>query len=123
MTNQEDSGTNLSKPSKPSVTFVEQQDIKNDKHLPNGKGDAEPVKQNGGQLADENSESPDGRVVDGNIKSKDEEGKTPENEALLSIEVSQSEGWVPDGGWGWAIVVGGVIVHVYVGKDLYVYTL
>lgn len=38
-----------------------------------------------------------------------------ESKVLLEIEESQKDSWSPDGGWGWAIVIGGVIAHVYVG--------
>lgn len=46
----------------------------------------------------------------------EDKARKPEAEALLAIETSAEDGWVPDGGWGWAVVVGGVIVHVFIGK-------
>ena len=32
------------------------------------------------------------------------------------VETEKTEEWYPDGGWGWFVVVGAVIIHVYVGK-------
>ena len=49
---------------------------------------------------------------------KDIDENEPEPDAT-EIEVDQTaetEDWYPDGGWGWFIVVGAVIIHVYVGK-------
>lgn len=56
-----------------------------------------------------------GFELDDDCAEKEEKGTKPEDAALLSIEVSQQSGWIPDGGWGWGVVIGGVIVHVYVG--------
>jgi len=47
-------------------------------------------------------------------ESKNEE-KTPEEECLIQIQESQQTSWVPDGGWGWMVVVGGIIIHVFIG--------
>lgn len=80
---------------------------------------AESEKQNGCPVVvDAKQESP-GRKVEFDLEEQDnEEDKVkPEDAALLSIEVSQQDGWIPDGGWGWAVVIGGVIVHIYVGKQ------
>lgn len=84
----------------------------------NEKADAETEKENGCQTVTKaETESPVKRVefeLEEN-EFKDEGKRKPEEEALLSIEISQQEGWIPDGGWGWGIVVGGVIVHIFVG--------
>ncbi|XP_045199293.2 monocarboxylate transporter 12-like [Mercenaria mercenaria] len=48
-------------------------------------------------------------------KKDDSKETKPEEAALISIEMSQQASWMPDGGWGWAVVIGGVIVHIYVG--------
>jgi hypothetical protein len=69
---------------------------------------------------DTEKESQEKRVgfeLDDDAENGEKETK-PEDAALLSIEVSQQTGWMPDGGWGWGVVAGGVIVHVYVGKLL-----
>ena len=36
--------------------------------------------------------------------------------ADIVVESGETEEWYPDGGWGWMVVVGAVIIHVYVGK-------
>jgi len=51
------------------------------------------------------------------IKSTNDE-KTPKEECLIQIQESQQTTWVPDGGWGWMVVVGGIIIHVYIGRRL-----
>jgi len=51
------------------------------------------------------------------IESTNDE-KTPEEECLIQIQESQQTTWVPDGGWGWMVVVGGIIIHVYIGRCL-----
>ncbi|WAR31067.1 MOT9-like protein [Mya arenaria] len=47
---------------------------------------------------------------------EENEPKTREDECFIEIQESQQESWVPDGSWGWMVVLGGVIVHVFVGK-------
>jgi len=49
-----------------------------------------------------------------NFESRNDE-KTPEEECLIQIQQSQQTSWVPDGGWGWMVVVGGIIIHVFIG--------
>ena len=49
-----------------------------------------------------------------NTESKND-AKTPEEECLIQIQESQQTSWVPDGGWGWMVVVGGIIIHVFIG--------
>ncbi|XP_052790906.1 monocarboxylate transporter 12-like [Mya arenaria] len=46
---------------------------------------------------------------------EENEPKTREDECFIEIQESQQESWVPDGSWGWMVVLGGVIVHVFVG--------
>ena len=54
-------------------------------------------------------------VVNGKFEPDGDKGNK-ESEVFLELEASQKDTWIPDGGWGWAIVLGGVISHVYVGK-------
>lgn len=80
---------------------------------------AESEKQNGcSVVVDTKQESP-GRKVEFDLDEEEsqEDKVKPEDAALMSIEVSQQADWIPDGGWGWAVVVGGVIVHIYIGRQ------
>lgn len=52
--------------------------------------------------------------MDGKVPNELEECR-PEDELLVSIQNYQRTEWTPDGGWGWMVVIGGIIVHVYVG--------
>ena len=36
----------------------------------------------------------------------------------IETEIERDD-WIPDGGWGWGIVAGAVIIHVYIGKMVY----
>ena len=40
---------------------------------------------------------------------------TPESEVMIQLQKSQSDEWFPDGGFGWAVVIGGVIIHIFIG--------
>lgn len=58
-----------------------------------------------------------------NGEAKDEDESEKESNTLLELVDSDKDIWTaPDGGWGWAIVIGGVIAHVYVGM-LYVHCM
>ena len=61
--------------------------------------------------------------------------RPPENEAdddeknlaskKIEIEIEtevERDNWIPDGGWGWGVVAGAVIIHVYIGKAFGVYS-
>ena len=40
-----------------------------------------------------------------------------EHKVKVTIETEiDTEDWIPDGGWGWGVVAGAVIAHVYIGK-------
>ena len=46
-----------------------------------------------------------------------EKDATETQKVKVSIETEvENDDWIPDGGWGWGVVAGAVIVHVYVGK-------
>ncbi|KAL4219062.1 hypothetical protein ACF0H5_021645 [Mactra antiquata] len=57
----------------------------------------------------------DGGVESEDMDPEEDETTKPEQEALVAIETSEGDGWVPDGGWGWGIVIGAVIVHIFIG--------
>ena len=51
----------------------------------------------------------------------DDDGNNTET-TKIAIEIEteiERDDWIPDGGWGWGIVVGAVIIHVYIGKMVY----
>lgn len=55
-------------------------------------------------------------LVDANENLEKDDGIVEKTELETEIETQKSEEWYPDGGWGWAVVIGAVIIHVYVGK-------
>lgn len=54
-------------------------------------------------------------LVDANENLEKDDGIVEKTELETEIETQKSEEWYPDGGWGWAVVIGAVIIHVYVG--------
>ena len=47
----------------------------------------------------------------------DGENNTETKKVEIEIEMEvERDDWIPDGGWGWGVVAGAVIIHVYVGK-------
>ena len=52
----------------------------------------------------------------------DDENDTETTNAAVEIEIEvERDDWIPDGGWGWGVVAGAVIIHVYVGKIFDIY--
>ena len=48
---------------------------------------------------------------------EDNNDATETSKVTVTIETEiEKDDWIPDGGWGWGVVVGAVIIHVYVGK-------
>lgn len=46
----------------------------------------------------------------------DDENDTETTNVAVEIEIEvERDDWIPDGGWGWGVVAGAVIIHVYVG--------
>ena len=47
----------------------------------------------------------------------DDKNKTDTTKIEIEIETEvERDDWIPDGGWGWGVVVGAVIIHAFVGK-------
>lgn len=56
--------------------------------------------------------------------SGDEENNKETLKVAIEIETEiENDDWIPDGGWGWGVVAGAVIIHVYIGKTFYYLSL
>ena len=57
---------------------------------------------------------------DANDDVDDDGNNTETTKIAIEIETEiERDDWIPDGGWGWGIVAGAVIIHVYIGKIIY----
>ena len=56
--------------------------------------------------------------------SRDEKNNKVKIKVAVEIETEvENNDWIPDGGWGWGVVAGAVIIHFYIGKTFYYLSL